>query len=466
MPTLTPIISPIIQEAISQKDLFFEGINRYGSPLNILFPQNYSQNVECFQKIIEKYNIDAKIFYAHKPNKSPLFVREAKNSGIGIDVASVKELASALDAGVPTHLIEATGPKSEKFLKACLKENVIINVDALYELEEIIRSSRKKKQEVRILIRISNFSSLSSITEKRERFGIDASQVSDALTILSKEPSVQLLGFSFHINNDSFEERVLAIKKCLEITLLARERGFSCRVLNIGGGFQANLIDNQEELNEYLLSFKNSLRGNDQAMSFNGTKYGYTFDGKAIKGDYTFQPPYRSTPKELFLDKILSTELFEYENRSIADTLSDLNLQLWIEPGQGLLDQCGITVMKILGIKEKQSEKIIFVEGNYTNLDSDRYELFTDPIVIKKKPGTSKLDGYFISGNLCLSIDMIMNHKVFLPQPQEDDLLVFINTAPYRMDFVESHPLQNDIAQKVYYTNNHLIPEAKTYGSV
>lgn len=458
---LTPVVKRNIRELLEKENILLEAVEYYSSPLNVLFPENMSSNVESFRKIFDKYDIDGKIFFAHKPNKSKSFAQQAFQNGINIDVASVNELQNAIDSGFAHSQIEATGPKSKSFLKACIEHDIFINVDSFFELEAIKELASHK---VKILIRLSNFASNEfQIASKLERFGIEVSKVDEVLKyLLQNKDNFDLYGFSFHLNNNSLEERIVAFLNIFDALRKAKETGFpNANVLNFGGGFQPNYIEDKDEWDDFLIKLKEFVEGkSSDRLSFTGTKFGYYFDGQAVKGNYTFQDFYNWAPKELFLDKILSRQISSLENCTIGDVISENLLELWIEPGQGLLDQCGITVARVIGVKEVKGEKVIFTEMNYTNLDSDRYELFTDPILISSKSKKNNTQGYFVSGNLCLSIDLIANHKIYLDyEPEPDDLLVFINTAPYRMDFVESEPLQNPIAKKVVWHSNQLISE-------
>jgi len=460
---LTPIISKNIEELLDQKEVLFDAVEKYGSPLNILFPANMNSNINGFQKIFQKYDIDGKIFFAHKPNKSKVFAQQAFQNGVNIDIASVKELQNAINAGFSSNQIEATGPKSKSFLQACIEHEIIINVDSLFELRDIITLS--PKQPVRILLRLSNFIYFSGIGygTRIDRFGIQYSDLSKALDYIEMHRDKLILkGFAFHINDDSLHKRISAIKSILKAVFYAWKLGFDdATIINFGGGFKLNYMNDQNEWDDFLNIVKNYAKGElKDRISFNGDKFGYSYNGQAITGNYLFQDFYNENNKEKYLDKLFSSVLEDFENRTIGEVISENLLELWIEPGQSLLDQCGITIARVIGVKEVKSEKVIFTEMNYTNLDSDRYELFTDPILISSKSKKKNSQGYFISGNLCLSIDLITNHKIYLDyEPEKNDLLVFINTAPYRMDFVESEPLQNPIAKKVVWHDNQLISE-------
>ena len=52
-------------------------------------------------------------------------------------------------------------------------------------------------------------------------------------------------------------------------------------------------------------------------------------------------------------------------------------------------------------------------------------------------------------GNLCLENDFIFKRKLFLNQPKVDDLVAFVNTAGYYMDFEESESIMHDKKKKV-----------------
>ena len=55
-----------------------------------------------------------------------------------------------------------------------------------------------------------------------------------------------------------------------------------------------------------------------------------------------------------------------------------------------------------------------------------------------------------LMGNLCLEADLITRRTVFLPRlPRPGDLLAFVNTAGYCMDFGATHAQQQPVARKV-----------------
>jgi diaminopimelate decarboxylase len=88
---------------------------------------------------------------------------------------------------------------------------------------------------------------------------------------------------------------------------------------------------------------------------------------------------------------------------------------------------------------------------NRTNLNSTQLKLMTDPIVIHRDDNREAArDGVMYVGNLCLTHDMIQYHKTFPDLvPNTGDVVAFINTAAYQMDFAETNVLQQRVAEKV-----------------
>ena len=132
-------------------------LERWGSPLNVLFPEIFAANVAGFRDELDASGLRYRICYAHKANQARAFVRAALAAGIGIDVASPGELRSALAAGFPAGRIEATGPKGRDFLGVLAGSGVTVNVDNLWELGELIGLARAAGHRVPVLVRMCGF---------------------------------------------------------------------------------------------------------------------------------------------------------------------------------------------------------------------------------------------------------------------------------------------------------------------
>ena len=132
-------------------------------------------------------------------------------------------------------------------------------------------------------------------------------------------------------------------------------------------------------------------------------------------------------------------------------------INLIIEPGKSLLDNVGITITNITYTKYSvNNDLLVGTNMNKSNLVSENKEMFMDPMLISQNVD-NKTSKAFILGNLCLESDLIFKRKIeFDNTPKKGDLLVFINTAGYSMDFNESQTIMQNISKKIVFNNNKI----------
>jgi diaminopimelate decarboxylase len=116
---IRPKINSNLQKFIESQDLFALK-NLHTGVIHIGFPQEIKQNIDRIKAVFEKLGVELKLYLAHKATKNQAFVKQALKCGIGIDVASINELVSALSSGFTGDKIEATGSKNNDFLQLAL----------------------------------------------------------------------------------------------------------------------------------------------------------------------------------------------------------------------------------------------------------------------------------------------------------------------------------------------------------
>lgn len=452
---LTPAVHPTVEEYISNTDAFHSLVNTYGSPLNIVFPQNMRTLVEKYNTIFSEYRIHGTVYYATKANKSNALLKYLSTQHTKVDVASVAELQAALSCGFAAERIEATGPKNDEFLTLCLLHGVLINVDDIAELTNVISLSTKLQlnRPVEVLIRVNDFSSSATkIIQKDVRFGINTSELPEVLTLLhSHKEHITFKGFSFHLATTSIKERAIALENCIELTLNAIENGLHPTTIDIGGGFSLNFLASQKEWSDYETALKESLLSHGQSISWNNSGLGFWAEKGTIRGSAKFSAFYNPISQFEELKQVLSTVSTKH-GIALGQLISELGFELLIEPGRSLLDQVGITAARVLYVKKSlQNENLLVLEMNRSNLNAQDLEFMSDPILIKESPPQiNKPFECFLVGNLCLPHDFITRRKVYFKQkPEAGDILVFINTAGYFMDFDESATLRQPVARKI-----------------
>lgn len=455
-PRVRPAMHPTIKRFLDNKDLVFSLVDGMGSPLNVMFPDNIAENIAGFEKVYRERHLQGKIFYTSKPNKSMALKKRAAMTGVGLDVSSEGELKSALAVGFHPSRIEATGPKNAAYLALAVQQDILINVDNMAELETLIQMAGMlpEKRKIRILVRLDGFKpERVKFTAQDSAFG---NRVEDAAALIdylvTHKDTFDFYGFSFHFNAGDNIRRPPAIEKCLAMTFACIERGLNPRGLDIGGGYRIRYAASEDEWNAYIEELKASVLGNRPPLTWNDNGLGYSSENGLLKGAPNFMEHYHKDDGPGDLTAVIDTKLPAFDGQSLARILSESMLELYIEPGRALLDQCGVTLAKVNFTKTSMlGETLAMLGMNRTNLNATQLKLMTDPIVIYR--GADRplaANGVFYVGNLCLTHDMIQYHKTFPDAlPQSGDVVAFINTAAYQMDFSETRVLEQDIAEKV-----------------
>lgn len=447
---LTPKTNEVVDRILEDEEILKQLSNGFGSPLNIMIPENFSNNIQAFRKVFDQHGIDAKIFYAHKANKSESLVAQGRKEGIGIDVASENELKNALSKGFTGEDIIATGPKNKDFIRLAVRHGCKLHIDSLSELEKVNNYS-EEYGETEILIRLNNFTPRDrDAIQKHSRFGIPTGKKKEIIDSLEESENVEFKGLAFHLDTANMRKRAIALQNIFDMMQELHEEGYTTKVLDIGGGMKVNYLESSEEWSEYLEAVQESVAGKREGITWNNHNFGLRSENQSVKGSINLYSYYNETTKEEYIDKLLKNEVPGYD-RTFRDLLRDYMITLYIEPGRALLDLTGLTVGKVNFVKEDPcGEKLVGLDMNYTNINPGNSEMMVDPKMVYKGERENLEDGVFFVGNLCLESDFIYKHKTFLDRkPEEGDLVVFVNTAPYHMDFQESRTIQHDVAEKV-----------------
>jgi diaminopimelate decarboxylase len=461
IPKLLPKVSAITKAVLEEKGLLFELTKAFGSPLNLVFPEQIVHNFNSFKKIFADQNILGKIFYAHKPNRSSALVKALSMlPDAYIDVASEQELQHALSYGFTGNRIGATGPKNISFLILAMQHQVLISVDSISELQTIheVQTQLNLKHHIPITIRLNAIhkDKQAGVT-KDSRFGVRPDELNKALEIIISNKKIELQGFAFHLSSTSVKERARAIKNTLTYFDIANQAGLNPTMLNIGGGYKVSYLQNKKDWTNFETELKKSVLGERDSFTWNNQHFGLQLQNKVLAGNLNTYQYYSDSAADAFLK-----EVFEYtaegDSQSIGEILRDSMIEVCIEPGRALLDQCGITIGSVLLTKESQEKnKLIGVEMNRSDMSFADQEVLIDPILIPKqvKKNAQPFVG-FLTGNLCLEADLLSQRKiVFDNKPEPGDLLVFANTAGYFSDFSAHNAIMQPKAPKLAITTQN-----------
>jgi diaminopimelate decarboxylase len=462
---LPALMSERLTNVLGQRHLLHDAVDACGSPLGIVVPVGLIDNVAAFRRIFARHAVDGRIWYACKVNKSAAFLEAAAHVGIGVDASSLWEVRAALGHGIAGSDIGVSGPsKGDRLLVLAMRHGCTISIDSVGELLTVARLAESTvRRRAHVLIRLSGFelttcgrSESAAVPEvENSRFGVPLNQVNNLLAILEREPArswVALGGFGFHIDNLVTRDRVTAIGRTLEVLHAARERGHPCHEVNIGGGIPVRYV-RPEAWAAFHAGYAASLAAGQSPM-YRGRSFDVqTVNGRAgNRGNFYFH----DTPVHGagFLDEVLASRPPGHQQR-VASLLTANRLRLTIEPGRATIDQSGLTLCRIQGQRtSSRGDELVICEMNATNLweQATGSEYAVDPVLLPRRSAMASnrpFVGHLV-GNLCMENDVLAWRPVALPmRPRQGDLLAFVNTAGYQMDFAESSGHRSPLPRKV-----------------
>lgn len=401
-------------------------VEQYGSPLNIVWPHTVSNNIAALRTVLQRHDMDCRLYYGAKVNKSPGLVQAAVNAGVGVDVSSLQELKDALRAGCDGTRLCATGPaKTREFLTELVYQRALIVLDSPEEFDEVLALAEllRVTTSVRVLLRYRpSFA-------QHSRFGMLADDVAICLETLSaRQEALHLEGFHFHLGGYTPDTRVAALAEVLPLVERARAKGLQPAIMDIGGGLPIQYLPASRYQAYLAQQSEADYRHGQVPDSF------YPYGGERSAADY--------------IEAFLSASI---EGKRVADVLRLHGLILAIEPGRSLADQSAITVFRVTRTRRQpDGNHVVFVEGSSFNACETWFnsEFLIDPLhVFSVKKDTRPVPGKaWIAGHSCLDDDVITNRLIhFRTVPQPGDLLIYANTAGYQMDLLENafhrHPL-------------------------
>jgi len=439
-PKLHPLVKKVLLDPSNLSDL----ASANDGPTRVLFPQIMSENISNLTAVLDNYDLRYSIQFAHKASKSATFIKQALKSDIGIDVASIAELNHALDIGFSAPKISCTGPKNNSFLQLAINKGVLISLDSLSELERLVFYVYDKctPTKVNVLLRLSTLTTKTKkLLSQPTRFGISSNQLEKAYSIIQKHNLITLKGFHYH--RDGFDAPTKA-EFAHELVRLLRESrlyGHSPNIVNVGGSLRGVSLADSSDWTEYINYLCRKLKVNGDHETWGSNPYGMQLSiNGGIVGREKALSLVSSEDATSYMSTMLSTKVDS--NYTLGTNLADSLTHLMLEPGYALVFNAGITILKVIDLKQDElGNNYLVTNGNMYTLGTRMYEPLSDPIHISQGKLTAKSWKGYIVGNLCREDDFIMQRKVTTSsEPKIGDLLIFPNTGAYA-DFEDTNPI-------------------------
>lgn len=184
---------------------------------------------------------DAGLLFAVKANGHPALAAALAAEADGFEVASGGELALAQVAGAKR--IAFSGPaKTDGELRAAVLAGATVHVESLLELRRLSAAAVELTAEATVALRINRAGAVlpgsHRMTGEATPFGIDETDLPDAIGLARQLPGIALVGFHLHAvsNNLDAEAHTAFVAEAVRWALGAAVE-FPLTYLNLGGGF-------------------------------------------------------------------------------------------------------------------------------------------------------------------------------------------------------------------------------------
>lgn len=376
---------------------------RYGTPLYVYDLEVIDGQVAALRHVLP----DASdLAYAVKANPSLAIVAHLAGLGLGADVASAGELATALRAGTAPGAIVMTGPgKRDDELAAAVAAGIrAVTVESLGELARLerIAMAADRHQPVMLRAAVSEAARLERVRlvgdDGAGKFGMDAADLVHAARLAARSPALDLLGVHAFGASNVVDAAALVAHVKATATLardVATVTGVPIRIVDAGGGLGIPYEPHEESLDLRLLG-----RGLEEVVA------------------------------------------------RWADDPLMRDARLLLEPGRFLVGPAGAYVARVVDTKSVDGTTVVILDGGVHHLlrpalvgQEHRVRLLT--------AATSRPVPVTIAGPLCSGLDVLAT-GVVMPVPAVGDLVAVLDAGAYgfteSMPYFLSHPIPAEVA--------------------
>ena len=429
------------QEALCRDpDRLDDLLAAHGSPVNVLDPRPLGANAAELERAAASAGIELAVFFARKANKAIAFVDEANRLGLGVDVASERELVQVLDRGVPAERVIVTAAvKPRALLERCAAVGALVAIDNADELSLLAAIAAAARRRVPVALRLAP-----ELAPTRFGMGLD-----ELLALQDRWPdALAIAGVHFHLDGYAAADRAAALGQSLALVDALRERGHAPGFVDIGGGIPMRYLDDGEEWDGFWRAHRVGLLAGEP-LTFSGHGLGLTAHEGRLIGAPAVYPYHQELVRGAWLADVLARPCAGAA--TAAGALRARGLQLRCEPGRSLLDGCGLTAARVEFRKPRADGTwLIGLAMNRTQCRSTSDDFLVDPLLVRPGAVTgAPVEGYLV-GAYCIERELLTWRRLrFAHGVEVGDIVVFPNTAGYLMHILESASHQIPLARNV-----------------
>jgi diaminopimelate decarboxylase len=227
---------PVVEDILSKKSGFFKIVNKHPAPFYVFDQPELDESIERFINAF-RGRLLLSTYYALKLNHHSLLVKRVVEKGVGLEVASIRELNIALDAGSKNILYYAPAKDKNDFRYILQHaDKVRVHLDSFYELGILGELTNELKIKINAGVRI-NLPSFGAWT----KYGIPISSLKEFWKKSEKYPLVKLNGIHFHQSRNRttsfYANTIKKIAEYLKINFSPLQLT-EIECIDIGGGYE------------------------------------------------------------------------------------------------------------------------------------------------------------------------------------------------------------------------------------
>lgn len=367
----------------------------------------YYYDLTLLQKTLSTCAAAAKVYnfhvhYAMKANFNTTVLEKIKAVGFGADCVSGGEVSKAIAVGFDKGQVVFAGVgKSDREINDALDQDIFcFNVESIQELEVIDELAGKKGKQARVAIRINpnvDAHTHHNITTglDENKFGINSWDLPACAETLKKSSNLEFIGVHFHIgsqitNMDVFKNLCVRVN---EFAAWFEERGFTVKVLNVGGGLGIDYYNPEQQIPDFEAYFK------------------------------------------------VYNEFLEVRP----------NQEVHFELGRALVGQSASLISKVLYVKNGKKKNFIILDAGMTELMRPALYQAYHKIENISKSDVAVAVKYDVVGPICESTDCF-GKEVELPETFRGDLIALRSTGAYGEVMASHYNLRENVIS-VYDTD-------------
>jgi diaminopimelate decarboxylase len=225
----------------------------FGTPLYVFSERRIAENVRGLRQAVEAVHPRVKLCYASKANSNMAVLDAVRRAGGDIEVNSGGELHKAMRVGFrPDQIVFNGVSKTDAEIHEAIGYGILaINIDSLWELDQVARVARSIGKRANIAIRIvpeivtrSHIGLQTGLLSSK--FGLSPSQIEEAFArALEASDAINLTGAHIHVGSQTpdSEPFVRAFEEMwIRLVDLFRRTGHRLTHINVGGGLPIDYL--------------------------------------------------------------------------------------------------------------------------------------------------------------------------------------------------------------------------------